>query len=457
MSDTQTFTQLGEFIEQRMAELEVPGVAVGVIHGADQYTAAFGLTSVENPLPVDTATLFQIGSTTKTITGTAAMRLVEQGLLDLDAPVRTYLPGLRLADESVAQRVTLRHLFTHSSGWVGDVFDDTGMGDDALAKMVAQMADIPQLTPLGHIYSYNNAGYYLAGRIIEIVTGETYEAAARRLVLDPLGMTRSFFFPGEIMTYRFAAGHYNTDAGPEVARPWPLARNANPVGGLSSSVTDQLRYARFHIGDGTTPNSTRLLSQASMQAMQTPHFPMDSFGAQRGITWELRDIGNVRTVAHGGGTNGHLSAFRLAPDHQFAITVLTNADRGAQLHTEAVQWAFAHFLSAQEPTREPLTLADNQLAAYAGYYQGGLADAEIYVENGGLMLRSIPTGGFPLKDSPAAPPAPPVRLALVAETLAIALDPPFKDAKAEFVRDPDGSIGWFHFGGRIRQRRASNP
>src|SRR5687768_12400291 len=108
-----------------MERLHVPGVAVGVQHEGKEHTAGFGVTNVDHPVPVDADTLFQIGSTTKTVTGTVAMQLVESGMLDLDAPVRTYLPDLRLSNEAVAGAVTMRHLFTHTAGWVGDYFEDT--------------------------------------------------------------------------------------------------------------------------------------------------------------------------------------------------------------------------------------------------------------------------------------------------------------------------------------------
>src|SRR2546430_623690 len=127
------FGLLCERVEAAMTHFQVPGVALGLWHDGQEHMAGFGVTNVNHPLPVDADTLFQIGSTTKTVTATAAMRLVERGVLDLDAPVRTYLPDLRLADDDVAARVTLRHLFTHTAGWEGDVFDDTGAGDDAPA------------------------------------------------------------------------------------------------------------------------------------------------------------------------------------------------------------------------------------------------------------------------------------------------------------------------------------
>lgn len=453
MSSTeQTFTQLCDLIQAEMTRLSVPGVAVGVIHGDEEHVAGLGVTNVNHPLPVTDETMFQIGSTTKTITGTVIMRLVEQGKLDLDTPIRAYLPDLRLADESVAAQVTIRHLLTHTTGWVGDIFDDTGWGDDDLAIMVGRMREIPQITPLGQVWSYNNANYYLAGRLIEIVTGQTYEAATHALVLAPLGMTRSFFLPQDVITHRFAVGHIVRDNGPEVAAPWALARCANPVGGLSSSVRDQLRYARFHMGDGTAADGARLLSAASIAAMQTPIFPMDIFGGWRGITWTLRDVGGIPTVAHGGATNGQLSAFIFAPQARFALTILTNADRGGQLHAEATKWALEHFLGAVDPTPTPITVSAETLAAYAGHYEGRLSDIILSVGAEGIMMQVIPNGHFPLKDSRPGPTPPPVRMAVIGENLLLALDAPFKDNRLEFLRDANGAIEWLRFGGRIRRK-----
>ena len=148
-------------IQDAMRRYHTPGVAVGVLRDGRDEITTYGVTSIENPLPVQANTLFQIGSITKTITATMVMRLVEQGLLDLEAPVRRYLPELRLADEDVAQRVTLRHLLTHTAGFVGDDFSDTGSGDDAVARYVANMVELPQITPLGALFSYCNSGFVL--------------------------------------------------------------------------------------------------------------------------------------------------------------------------------------------------------------------------------------------------------------------------------------------------------
>jgi CubicO group peptidase (beta-lactamase class C family) len=464
MSDESTFQSIADprFRElcrelvAAMGRLGVPGAAVGVVDGDGEQIAGFGVTNVDHPLSVDGDTLFQIGSTTKTVTGTAAMRLVEQGRLDLDTPVRTYLPDLRLADADVAARVTLRHLFSHTAGWVGDYLDDLGNGDDALAKIVARMADLPQITPLSQVWSYNNAGFYLAGRVIEVVTGQTYEAAVQELVLDPLGMTMSFFFAADAITYRAAAGHrspYEVGAGePKVVRPWALARTAHPAGGIASTVRDQLRYARFHMGDGTAADGTRLLAPESIALMQAPFAPAAN-GEFSGVTWFIYDVGDIRLVRHGGATNGQLSAFVMAPARRFAITVLTNSSRGGELHRDITRWALRAYLGIDERPPDLLELPEGQLAAYAGRYSAAMNDAAIELRDGALILQITPKGGFPMRDSPPGPTPPPVRLAPCAADQVIALDAPFTDMRGEFLHNPDGSIAWFRFGGRVLARR----
>ncbi|MFN8475577.1 MAG: serine hydrolase domain-containing protein [Anaerolineae bacterium] len=448
------FDELQSVIAESMQRLSIPGVGVGVIHDGQEYVAGLGVTSVDNPLPVDGDTLFQIGSTTKTVTGTAIMRLVEQGALDLDAPIRTYLPALRLADEDVATRVTLRHLLTHTGGWVGDFFIDTGWGDDALQLAVERMVDLPQLTPLGSTFHYSNSSFYLLGRIIELATGQTYEAATRDLILAPLGMTNSFFFPHEVMLRRFVVGHVTVEGKTSILAPWPIARAANAVGGLTSSARDQLRYARFQMGDGTAGNGERVLSQATMAEMQSPLVPIDTFGGWRGLSWIVRDVSGVKTVAHGGATLGQLSAFVFAPEAGFALTVLTNSSSGGELNTEVTKWALQRYLGVKDPDPVALSLDDTDLAAYAGTYEGRLSDIEITVKDGDLVLQGYPKGGFPDETSPPPPTPPPVRFAVIGPDQVIGLESPVKDLRGEFLRGPEGDIVWFRWGGRILRRRA---
>jgi CubicO group peptidase (beta-lactamase class C family) len=157
---------LEDVVSRLAEELELPGASVGLLHDGEEHYAYQGVTSVGNPLPVDERTLFLCGSTTKTFTATAVMRLVEQGLVDLDAPVRRYLPEFRVGDEETASTVTVLQLLNHTAGWEGDFFKNTGEGDDALARYVEAMIDLRQLTPPGAAVSYNNASFGVVGRLV---------------------------------------------------------------------------------------------------------------------------------------------------------------------------------------------------------------------------------------------------------------------------------------------------
>jgi CubicO group peptidase (beta-lactamase class C family) len=449
---TELDADLRAFVEERMAHYHVPGVAVGVYHEGVQQVGGMGVTNVDHPLNVNERTLFQIGSTSKTFCGTLAMVLVEQGKLDLNAPVRTYLPDLKLQDEEAAARVTVRDCFTHVGGWTGDYFEDCGAGEDALARVVAKMAEIPQVYPLGKFWSYNNSAFYIAGRVIEVLTGKPYETAMQELVFDPLGLNHTFFFARDVITERVVAGHIVRDGVPTVARAWELARTANPAGGITSDVIDQLAYARFHMGDGTADDGTRVLSKESIDFMQQPIVPKGVDG-EMALTWHLYDIDGTRIVRHGGATVGQLSSFDFVPSKRFAVTVLTNANRGGELHGDVKKWALKRYLGLEEPESQPREATEEQLRPYVGKYDAALTSVELTLQEGGLILQATPKGGFPDRArSMPAPPPPPVRVALVDDDVLMALDEPMKGGKGEILRNADGSVGWLRFGGRIARR-----
>ncbi len=432
-------------------EHAVPGAAVGLIADGEEWMHGFGVTSVEHPLPVDADTLFQIGSITKTVTATAIMRLVEQGNLALDVPVRTYVPDLRLRDEDVAARVTLRHLLTHRGGWFGDFFEDTGANDDALARYVAKLATLEQLTPLGALWSYSNSGFALAARVLEVAAGAPAEAAVTDLVLRPLGMTHSFFFARDAITHRVAAGHFVYDDGPRVARPWYIPRSAHAIGGLVSSARDMLKYARFHQGDGTGPDGSRVLSVESLRLMRTPQAkgPLD---LHAGIAWSLREVGDVLMVTHSGGTIGQQALLALVPARSFALVVLTNSNHGSLVHQAVLQWTLAARLGLRLP--EPLheTRTAGELALYAGVYDSPGNHIELTVSAGELVLRSETKVALAKEFERKPPPLPPARVAFCGTDRIVVLDGPTRNTQGEFLRSDAGGIEWLRIGGRIHRR-----
>jgi CubicO group peptidase (beta-lactamase class C family) len=444
---------LSDFVAGLMKEKGVPGVAVGITNKGETTTAGFGLTNVDNPLPVTDETYFQIGSITKTFTGTAVQRLVERGDIELDATVRSYLPDFKVVDETAASQATIHHLLTHMSGWAGDFFDDTGAGDDALARYVANMAVLEQLAPLGTVWSYNNAGFCVAGRVIEVVTGKSYEEALQELVLEPLGLQNCYFDPGDVMIHRFAVGHVVTGDDIQVARPWPLPRSAYPAGGITCHVGDLLRYARFHLGDGTAGGENRLLSPDSMAQMQSPQAALWK-SRSWGLTWAIDDTSGTRQISHAGGTMGQVSLLVLVPEHDFAIAIFTNANRGNSVTQGVSRWALKEYLGLESDDPAPIEASVEELTQYVGRYSRPFAEIELGILGGKLVGQIMPKGSFPDKDSPPEPAPPPMSLALCEKDRLLVLDGPASGDTAEVVRKPDGSIGWLRESGRLHVRQA---
>ncbi len=448
------FTELCGQIRRDMSRLRIPGVAVGVWNGGREDCAGFGVTSLENPLPVTPDTLFQVGSISKTFTGTVLMKLVEQGRIDLDAPVRRIIRDFKMRDRQVTQQVTLRHLLTHTGGWVGDYFNDFGNGDEALDKMVKSLAGLEQVTPLGAFWSYNNAGFNIAARIIELATRQPYEQAVRKTLLDPLGLKMTFFFPDDILiTHRFVVGHSRSGREVKVTRPWAIGRAGNGVGGVVSTVRDLLKYARFHMGDGRSEDGRRILRQRSLKTMRAPQADAGGRGLMC-ITWFLRVADGLQIFSHGGATHGQQAGFFYIPQKRFALAVLTNSDDGGILVDHALKSALSIYFKAALPRLVPHKKTAAELREYAGWYELPLSAFELKVRDGYLVLHDHPRGGFPTPETPPGPPSPPVRFAYCGPDRIIGLDEPYVDQAQEFFRDRRGRVRFLRLDGRLHRKTA---
>lgn len=446
---TDTWDRLCELAQEIMERERIPGASIGLLRSGESVTAGFGVTSVENPLPVTGETLFQIGSITKTFTCTAVMRLVETGKLDLDATVRMYIPDFQVADETAASKATIRHLLTHTAGWAGDFFHDTGAGDDACARYVADMADLEQIAPIGTAWAYNNAGFYLLGYVIEMVTGKPYEEALKDLVLDPLGLNNCYFDPGDVMLSRFAVGHEIENGRARVARPWPLPRAAYAAGGITGHVKDLLQYARFHLGDGSTPDGGRLLSPETISLMQSPQVNIWDQQKSVGLAWFIEDENGTKRVQHGGGTIGQDSSLVLVPEHRFAIVILTNAYRGAILTRDVRRWALKQYLGVQVKDPTSVDASKEDLLPYVGRYRCPFSAIDIGLVGDKLIGVVTYKAGFPTEDAPPLSSPAPMTLALHQKDSLVVTGKDSKGQRWDFIRKEDGSIGWLRAGARL--------
>ena len=441
------------FVEEKMAEHRVPGVSVGLLLGEETAVSGYGLTSIDNPLPVTTNTLFQIGSNTKTMTATLLMLLAENGRLTLDTPIQKVLPDFRVQDETVSATATIRHLLTHSTGWVGDHFIDTGAGADAKAKYVASMADLPQLVPPGFAFSYNNSAFAVAGRLIEVITDMAYEAAMQKMLFAPLEMHHSFFDMADVMVRRFVVGHdVRPDEPTKVASPWPLPRAMYSVGAVTATAEDMLTYARFYLNGGKTKSGAQLLSPEAIKMMWMPQLDTASSSGAIAHSWFVQDEAGLTSYSHGGSTVGQRAAFKIVPAKQFAYVSLTNGSSGALFNRDLEDFLLREFCSINRPEPEMIMPSLEQLEALIGRYTRPMVDIELSLQDGQLMGQLIPKQGFPTADVPPEPPSPLFRCGVMPNGDLLALDGPAKGSQGQILRRADGSIGWLRFGLRLHQK-----
>lgn len=435
---------LQERVAAAAADAEVPGIAVGVYANGERRYACHGVTSPQHPLPVDAHTLFQMASTAKTLTATAVMCLVDAGKVRLEERVRAYLPELRLADDAVADAVTVGHLLNHTAGWEVDAEAvDTGDGDDAVAAYVATMDRLAQVAPLGSAPSYNNAALVLAGRVIEQVTGEPYDRALETLLLGPLGMTSTFQSLNDVMTRRFALGHLQrADGTTLVQHPWTGPRAAGPMGSRwASCAVDQLTYAAFHLGDGRAADGTRVLSEETLRRMRQPTTDGKLQNYRVGIGWLIRDIAGVDVVEHPGDGMGFHSAFTMVPERGFAISVLANANPGGEEAKQAlVRWALEEYLGLVPPPPKLVELEQAELDRLAGEYR--TAEIVMHVTTADKAL-TIDVQMAPDGDAPEEPP---VRfpIGMLDRERFVVVDGPYQGLEGHFVREAGEVVAVMH-------------
>jgi CubicO group peptidase (beta-lactamase class C family) len=385
-----------------LAEHKVPGAAIGVYANGEVFDFAAGVLSHATGVEATVDSVFQIGSITKTWTATLVMQLADEGLLDLDATVITYLPDFDLADSEAARAMTVRQLLCHTAGFEGDVFTDTGWNDDCVEKYVATLKSDPQLFPPGQMFSYNNAGFCVLGRIIEVLRGKPFDQALREHLFAPLSLTHAATDANSAILFRAAVGHLpNPDAGglPVPAPMWSLVKSNGPAGAmLAMRPRDLLAFARMHLDGGKAEDGTQVLSEASVKAMREQQVtlpPLGLMGTHWGLGWELFDWPGGLVFGHDGGTVGQSAFLRVVPGKDVAIALLTNGGNPIAVYSEV----FGHLLKELADIELPATPVPPasprriDAARYLGTYACSAGKTEITQDDDGrIWMTDTPLG-----------------------------------------------------------------
>jgi CubicO group peptidase (beta-lactamase class C family) len=375
----------------------VPGAVLGIWADGRETVAAHGVLSTATGVETTPDSLFQIGSITKLWTATMIVQLAEEGRLALDTPVAQVLPGVRLGDPDTSAEVTVAHLLTHTSGIDGDIFTDTGRGDECLERYAAGLASAPRIFPPGGAYSYCNSGYVLAGRVIEVLDGRTWDASLRERLTGPLGLGQTVTLPEEAIMHRAATGHRAHPHQGEPVRQWALPRSLGPAAGICSSARGVLAFARMHVDGGVTADGTRVLSQESVSGMRAPRAPMPGTGRRAGaigLGWRLNSWDGRQVCGHDGDTIGQSAYLRADPQSRFAACLLTNSAETEglfeQLFGEVLQDCAGIAMPGRpQPAAQPGHL---DLGRHAGRYERTSRRFDVSARDGTLHVVERATG-----------------------------------------------------------------
>jgi CubicO group peptidase (beta-lactamase class C family) len=401
----------GVSLMERMAFYGVPGVSIAVIHdGEIAFARGYGVRETGKPDPVTPDTLFQAASISKPVAVTGALRLVEQGLLDLDADVNEYLTTWKVPPSGGWQpRLTLRQLASHSAGLTVHGFP--GYLRDAARPTLVQVLDgiPPANTPPvrvdtvpGTQFRYSGGGTSVIQQLILDVTGTPFPDLMRELVLDPLGMAASGYLqPLPESRWQEATTGHRASAGP-VTGQWHIYPEM-AAAGLWTTPTDLACFAlgiqRSYAGD-----SGGILSQATAREMLTPQVPREGEWTHLGLGPFLAGEGETARFGHSGGNEGFRCLMVAYRSGKFGAVVMTNGDEGGTLVQQEIFGAIARVFDwpgflPKQPVR--IDVPADTLDRYTGLYQlrPGFT---LTVTRDGDTLSVQPTGQAPLIFSPAS-------------------------------------------------------
>ncbi|MBN6058459.1 beta-lactamase family protein, partial [Nonomuraea sp. RK-328] len=366
----------------------VPGFVAGVYHGGEQIVVAHGTANVATGAPMLEDTGFLFGSVTKVMTTTLVLRQVDRGLLDLDTPVVKYLPDFALDSPGAADKILVRHLISHTNGIDADLYFPDAKGRDALKTYVNGLAsNCGTMFEPGEQLSYSNGGMIVAGRLLEVVTGQPFPDLLAQEIYRPVGMKDSSTSAEQAILRSTAVGHF-LDPDTMTAKPtnmFTLPDTWGPAGGTPiGTVADLLAFGRTHLAGGVSPSGTRVLSAESTALMQQVSYDMASPNTPPiGLGWVLYPFGDTTVLAMSGASPGGVSILCVLPEHDLVFAAFGNNPGAIMLQDQILRWLLSEHLGVRIPTLITET-EDVDLTPYVGTYRSNQLRIEVSIVDGQL-------------------------------------------------------------------------
>src|SRR5579859_1140612 len=319
-----TSTQIEDFVQQQASAFHIPGTAVGIVNGSQPVLlSGFGNSTAD--------TSFFLNSLGKSFTALAIMQLVDQGKVNLDAPVRTYIPWFKIGDGSESNSITVLQVLDQTSGI------STQAGLTALnftpATTYVQAIEGFETFPLaarpGTLFQYSNANYSLAGYIVQQASGQSYNSYMQQHIFVPLAMTHTYAMSDTVREPGLTRGNLTWFGLMSLPVTDSFAPPVVPDGGIISSASDMMHYLIAQMNGGVY-NGTRIVSAKAMQEMHAPLSPPTVQGHQvpdatsYGLGWGVGTISGLPVITHDGQTHDFDAAMAILPEQKIAVVVLMN-------------------------------------------------------------------------------------------------------------------------------------
>jgi CubicO group peptidase (beta-lactamase class C family) len=324
-ADGPDFDAIDAYVQHQLQEMRMPGAALGIVKGDEiVHLAGFG-DADDSGRAVTPETPFKIGSTSKSFTALAIMELVEDGKVDLDAPVQRYIPWFRVATPDASSRITVRHLLNQTSGLppTADTLVIREDGNaDALGKGVRSLRTVELDRPVGESFEYANFNYVTLGLIVQMVSGQPCERYVKENVLTPLDMNNSYMFVPEAERHGLATGHQYY-----FGRPFPggglnYNRGITPAGLIASDAEDMSRYLIAQLNGGRY-EGTQVLSADGIAELHQGTADMGG-GISYAMGWVDSEMDGVPVVWHNGDTADFHATMFLVPESRWGVVLLMN-------------------------------------------------------------------------------------------------------------------------------------
>jgi serine beta-lactamase-like protein LACTB len=389
--------RLDHFIAHEVEQKRLPALSIAVVD--DQHiiwAKGFGFADPKAKAPATADTVYRVGSVSKLFTDIAVMRLVEQGKLDLDAPVANYLPDFK-PENPFGKPITLRQMMAHRSGLVreppvGSYFDPT---NPTLAQMVESLNRTKLVYEPEKKIKYSNAAIATVGYVLERTQKEPFARYLQRTLLDPLGMTHSGFEPRPELTRDLAHAVMWTYHGREFSAP-TFELGMAPAGSMYSTVNDLGNFLSvlFAAGQGT---KERMLKKETLEQMWTPQFRKSEDKSDFGLGFRITEFEGRRRIGHGGAIYGFATELAALPEEKLGVVVIASRDVANAVTTHIADEALRQMLAVKQSKPLPAIEATAPVEAVAaarlaGRYENGAKYIELTARGNKLWFLNSRVG-----------------------------------------------------------------